>query len=84
MHRKFLPEIPYLYQSDTGRTRLFRRAPQPKERIMFKRLFSAAVIFGAAAMAPPVQAQSQSCMPRTALIESLKNRYDENLTGGGL
>ncbi len=51
---------------------------------MFKRLFSAAVIFGAAAMAPPVQAQSQSCMQRTALIESLKNRYDENLTGGGL
>ncbi len=51
---------------------------------MFKRLFSAALIFGAAAMAPPVFAQSVTCMPRTTLVQTLENRHGERLTGGGL
>lgn len=51
---------------------------------MFKRLFSAAIVFGAAALAPPVWAQGAACMPREALIETLQARYGESLTGGGL
>ena len=51
---------------------------------MYKRLFGAALIFGAAAMAPPVQAQTVNCMPREALIESLQMKFGESLTGGGL
>ncbi len=51
---------------------------------MFKRLFSTALIFGAAAMAPPAMAQSGACMPRVALVQSLQSNYDERLTGGGL
>lgn len=53
---------------------------------MFKRLFSTAIIFGAAALAPPLAAQAQgvACLPRTALIERLEGRYKEHLAGGGL
>ena len=51
---------------------------------MFKRLFSSALIFGAAALAPPVVAQSATCFPRDALIQSLKTNHGEHLTGGGL
>ncbi|MGB7243201.1 MAG: hypothetical protein WBC93_14075 [Sulfitobacter sp.] len=51
---------------------------------MFKRLFSAAVIFGAAATAPPLWAQTISCMPRDALVQSLQAIHKEKLTGGGL
>ncbi|WP_417728555.1 hypothetical protein [Roseovarius sp.] len=53
---------------------------------MFKRLFSAAVIFGAAALAPPeaAQAQAMTCLPRVDLIERLAGRYNEHLTGGGM
>ena len=51
---------------------------------MFKRLFSAALVFGAAAMAPPAMAQSLTCLPRTALVQSLETTHGEHLTGGGL
>lgn len=53
---------------------------------MFKRLCSTAIIFGAAALAPPAPAQAQAttCLPREALIERLAGRYNEQLAGGGL
>lgn len=55
---------------------------------MFKRLCSTAIIFGAAALAPPLatsaQAQGMACLPRTALVERLEGRYKEHLAGGGL
>lgn len=51
---------------------------------MFKRLISATLIFGAAALAPPADAQTLRCMPRDALVEKLQTRYDERLIGGGL
>lgn len=55
---------------------------------MFKRLCSTAVIFGAAALAPPLAAQAQAqgvaCLPREALVERLEGRYNEHLAGGGL
>ena len=51
---------------------------------MFKRLFSAALIFGAAALAPPVQAQSMTCFPRETLIQTLQSNHGEQLIGGGL
>ncbi|MET4129128.1 hypothetical protein [Roseovarius sp. MBR-6] len=53
---------------------------------MFKRLCSTAIIFGAAALAPPDMAQAQglTCLPRAALIERLEGRYKEHLAGGGL
>lgn len=53
---------------------------------MFKRLCSSAVIFGAAALAPPeaAHAQAMTCLPRAALVERLEDRYKEHLAGGGL
>lgn len=51
---------------------------------MFKRLISAALVFGAAALAPPAFAQSMQCLPRTALVEKLTTSYGEEMTGGGL
>lgn len=56
---------------------------------MFKRLCSTAMIFGAAALAPPpaqaqAQAQALTCLPRDALVERLEGRYDEHPAGGGL
>ncbi|MFB9149030.1 hypothetical protein [Roseovarius ramblicola] len=53
---------------------------------MFKRLCSTALIFGAAALAPPLAAQAQgvACLPRDALVERLESRYKESLAGGGL
>jgi hypothetical protein len=51
---------------------------------MFKRLFSAALVFGAAALAPPAMAQSPACLPRAALVKSLETIHGEYLTGGGL
>lgn len=54
---------------------------------MFKRLFGAAVIFGAAALAPPVSAQSAqtaTCLPRDLITDTLSSTYGERLTGGGL
>ncbi len=51
---------------------------------MFKRLFSAALVFGAAALAPPALAQSLACIPRESLVQSLESTHGESLTGGGL
>lgn len=53
---------------------------------MFKRLCSTALIFGAAALAPPqpAQAQAMTCLPRAALVERLEDRYKEHPAGGGL
>jgi hypothetical protein len=51
---------------------------------MFKRIFSAALVFGAAAMAPPAMAQAVTCLPRDALVSSLETSHGEQLTGGGL
>jgi len=53
---------------------------------MFKRLCSTAMIFGAAALAPPqsAQAQAMTCLPRAALVERLEGRYKEHPAGGGL
>jgi len=55
---------------------------------MFKRLCSSAIIFGAAALAPPLaapaQAQGVACLPREALVERLEGRYKESPAGGGL
>lgn len=56
---------------------------------MFKRTISAALIFGAAALAPPVltPAHAQTtpaCFERTTLVETLTTRFSESLTGGGL
>ncbi len=51
---------------------------------MFKRLISTALIFGAAALAPPAFAQSMQCLPRAALVEKLTTTYHEEMTGGGL
>lgn len=51
---------------------------------MFKRLITGALVFGAAALAPPAQAQNLQCQPRDVLIEKLEGQYSERLTGGGL
>lgn len=55
---------------------------------MFKRLFSAAMVFGLASTAPPLataaHAQAANCAPRDALVERLSQRYDENRSGAGL
>lgn len=51
---------------------------------MFKRLFSVALIFGAAALPPPALAQTVTCLPRVALVDSLQIKHGEQLTGGGL
>lgn len=59
---------------------------------MFKRLFAAALVFGAAALAPPIslagQTQSQYgrsiCGPRTTLVRKLIDRFGETRRGAGL
>lgn len=51
---------------------------------MFKRTLSMAIVFGVAALAPPVLAQSQRCLPRDVLVQTLETKYSESLTGGGL
>jgi len=51
---------------------------------MFKRLFSAALIFGAAALPPPTMDQASTCLPRDTLVKPLEAKHGEHLTGGGL
>jgi len=51
---------------------------------MYKRLFCAALVFGAAALAPPLEAQVGRCLPRPALVETLEEKFTEQLVGGGL
>ncbi len=50
---------------------------------MFKRIFTAALIFGTVAIGPPVLAQT-ACMPRDRMVDSLNSRFSETLAGGGL
>jgi len=50
---------------------------------MFKRNVTAALVFGALALAPPVHAQS-ICAERDTIVERLKNRYHESYQGAGL
>ncbi|WP_428927274.1 hypothetical protein [Marinibacterium sp. SX1] len=52
---------------------------------MFKRTLAMAVVFGVAALAPPVLAQqSPRCLPRDVLVQTLESKYSESLTGGGM
>lgn len=51
---------------------------------MFKYILAMAVVFGGAALAPPVQAQNARCLPRDVLVQTLETKYSESLTGGGL
>ncbi|MAC80959.1 MAG: hypothetical protein CML66_23210 [Rhodobacteraceae bacterium] len=51
---------------------------------MFKNTLVMAVVFGGAALAPPVLAQSARCLPRDLLVQTLETKYSESLTGGGL
>ncbi|MEO1139869.1 MAG: hypothetical protein AAFW87_10475 [Pseudomonadota bacterium] len=53
---------------------------------MFKRIVTAALVFGAAAIGPPTlaQAQTRQCMPRDALVDRLQSQYGERPSGGGL
>jgi len=52
---------------------------------MFKRIVSAALIFGAAALAPPAHAQSRTnCLDREKMVQSLETRYNESLKSIGM
>ena len=51
---------------------------------MYKRSLAMAVVFGVAALAPPVLAQNPRCLPRDVLVQTLETKYSESLTGGGL
>lgn len=51
---------------------------------MFKRTVSAALVFGAAAIAPPAVSAQTNCAPRDTIVERLQGKYSERLTGGGL
>ncbi len=51
---------------------------------MFKRLVSTAVVFGAAAIAPPAAHAQTNCAPRDVIVERLEDKYTEHLAGGGL
>ncbi len=50
---------------------------------MFKRIVTAALVFGTLALAPPVQAQT-ACAKRTMIIERLESRFHETYQGAGL
>jgi len=50
---------------------------------MFKRLFAAGLVFGMAALAPPVFAQS-NCAPRDVVTKQLTQKFGEVSQGGGL
>lgn len=52
---------------------------------MFKCLITTALVFGAAALAPPADAQSRpQCFDRGTLVDILTEQFNETLTGGGL
>jgi len=51
---------------------------------MFKRLFTAATLFGLAATAPPVHAQQALCGLRDTVVDRLASRFSEQLVAGGL
>jgi len=49
---------------------------------MFKRITKSALLFGAAALAPP--AYAASCAARETVIERLQEQFSEQLAAGGL
>ena len=49
---------------------------------MFKRIISSALLFGAAALAPP--AYAANCAARDTVIERLQSKFSEQLAAGGL
>ncbi len=52
---------------------------------MFKRLVTSALVFGAAALAPPANAQQlTNCQDRDAMVQMLETRYNESLSNVGL
>ena len=51
---------------------------------MFKRTIAGALVFGAAAIAPPTVHAQGNCAPRELVIERLSDKFAERLTGGGL
>ncbi len=50
---------------------------------MFKRIVTAALVFGTLALAPPVQAQAL-CAERSVITDRLESRFHETYQGGGL
>ena len=52
---------------------------------MFKRLFSAATLFGLLAATPPALAQSaQQCAPRDVVVAKLKTKHGESARAVGI
>ncbi|MEO9822008.1 MAG: hypothetical protein ABJQ34_06930 [Paracoccaceae bacterium] len=51
---------------------------------MYKRTVAAALVFGAAAIAPPAVHAQSNCAPRELITERLQSKFSERLTGGGL
>jgi len=51
---------------------------------MFKRIITSALLFGAAATAPPALAQQVACGPREKIVERLAGQFSEQLAGAGL
>ena len=51
---------------------------------MFKRIITAALLFGMAATGPPVLAQSLRCAPRDLVVDRLATQFSERLTARGL
>lgn len=51
---------------------------------MYKRTVAAALVFGAAAIAPPAVHAQGNCGPRELITERLQSKFSERLSGGGL
>ncbi|MCP5085684.1 MAG: hypothetical protein GY952_02610 [Rhodobacteraceae bacterium] len=52
---------------------------------MFKRIAAATLVFGMAALAPPIaQAQQRTCGPRDNIVTQLKEKYGEVSHGAGM
>ena len=51
---------------------------------MYKRVLTAALVFGMAATAPPVAEAQLSCGDRNAMVEQLSRTYGEARKGAGL
>lgn len=79
----------YGWQLQSSRAARHGVEPQPgpdkgKGAVMFKRLFAAAAVFGAAALAPPVAVAQSNCLARDDLVRQLKERWEEAPVGRGL
>jgi hypothetical protein len=51
---------------------------------MYKRVLTAALVFGMVATAPPVARAQQACGDRNAMVEQLSRSYGEARKGAGL